>query len=84
MFSRLHKEVPNSSGRLHDVLYAVRVAPEPITMCGILYIAKFIALHIYGNGGHQPHILIDRLLYKLRAWDLDRYAKVCLLDTDIL
>jgi hypothetical protein len=24
----------------------------------------------------------DRLLHKLRAWDLDRYAKVCLLDTD--
>ena len=24
----------------------------------------------------------ERLWYKLRAWDLDRYAKVCLLDTD--
>ena len=32
----------------------------------------------------DAHPRFDRLLYKLRAWDLDRYAKVCLLDTDIL
>ena len=53
--------------------------PRPcVAFSTLLYLLPSIFM---GSGCHQPHKLIDRLLYNIRAWDLDRYAKVCLLDT---